>query len=291
LPDIDPARVRLLFERAGPARADFILREIATRMFERLDYIRVTPNLVLDAGCGGGADLIALRARYAGARVVGVDLGLPSGQRLRPGWLARWLGRGTPAAELIQADLGALPVAAGSLDLLWSNLALHWHPAPHAVFPEWRRALRVDGLLLFSTFGPDTLQEVRAAFAAADPAAAPTAHVAAFTDMHDYGDMLVESGFATPVMDVERLTLTYQTADALWADVRALGGNAATTRRRGLMGKAARDRLDEALAATCDADGRYRLTFEIIYGHAWKGQPRTTAAGEAIVRLERRPRG
>lgn len=297
MPDIDPVRVRRLFARAAPRQADFICREIATRLFERLDYIRITPAAILDAGAGAGADALALATRFPAAPVLALDL-VARRQDAGGGrdWLRRWLpagmlrpGRGAPLR--VAGDLGALPLAGGSLDLIWSNLALHWHAAPHTVFPEWRRALRVNGLVLFSTFGPDTLKEVREAFALADPGAAATTHVAAFTDMHDYGDMLVEAGFATPVMDAERLTLTYRSADDLWSDVRALGGNAALQRRHGLLGRAARQRLNEALALGRDADGRYALTFEIVYGHAWKGQARTTAAGEAIVRLERRPRG
>jgi len=295
VPDIDPDRVRFLFGQGAPGRADFICREIATRMFERLDYIRIAPTVILDAGCGAGDDARALGARFPAAPVLALDLAAAASTATRRGdWLRRWLrklpGTAGRAPLRLGGDLGALPVANASLEMIWSNLALHWHPAPHTVFPEWRRALRTNGLVLFSAFGPDTLKEVRDAFVLADPGAAATTHVAAFTDMHDYGDMLVEAGFATPVMDAERLTLTYGSAAALWDDVRALGGNAATARRHGLLGKQLHRRLVAALEAGRTADGRYRLSFEIVYGHAWKGQPRTTAAGEAIVRLERRPR-
>lgn len=285
MPDIDPARVRRLFLRRPAAGADFILREVAGRMAERLDYIRLDPADVLDAGCGGGADLERAAQRYPAARLVGVDVtavpAVPAGWR---GLAARWARR--PRVLRVRADFGALPFASGRFDLLWSNCALHWHPAPHLVLPEWHRVLRVGGLVLFSVFGPDTLKEVRAAFAAADPGHAPAAHVADFTDLHDYGDMLVASGFATPVMDVERLTLTYADAASLWRDVRALGGNPAAARSRGLFGRTARRRLDQALDASRDATGRYQLSFEIIYGHAWRAEPRQTARGEAIVRFE-----
>lgn len=295
MPDIDVARVRRLFDRSEARRGDFILREISSRLFERLEYIRLDARAVLDAGCGSGADAALLSGRFPDARLLAVDhaphrlgAGAIDTRAGLPRWLGRWM---RPSGALkLAADLGALPLAPASLDLIWSSLALHWHPAPHTVFPEWRRVLRTHGLLLFSAFGPDTLKEVREAFALADPGAAPTAHVAAFTDMHDYGDMLVAAGFATPVMDAERLTLTYSSAASLWDDVRALGGNAAGARRHGLLGRQARRRLDAALDARRDADGRYQLSFEIIYGHAWKGEARTTAAGETIVRLERGPR-
>jgi len=299
--DIDPQRVRRLFARPT-GNADFILREISGRMFDRLDYIKLEAQRVLDAGCGSGADLELLARRFPAAQVLGLDVvpGRLPHQRATPGlagmlqkiWsnVARQVAPRRSAAAVLAADYGALPLANGTLDLIWSNLALHWHAAPHTVLPEWRRALKVNGLVLFSAFGPDTLKEVRAAFAAADPGAPPAAHVASFTDLHDFGDMLVAAGFATPVMDAERLTLTYADAASLWADVRVLGGNASLHRRRGLMGRVARRRLDAALAASRDDSGRYRLSFEVVYGHAWNPPLRTLADGSAIIRFERNKR-
>jgi malonyl-CoA O-methyltransferase len=189
--------------------------------------------------------------------------------------------------DLLCGDFGNLPLDRNSVDLVWSNLALHWHPQPDRVFAEWRRVLRVDGLLMFSSFGPDTFKEVAAAFAAAGegPRTLP------FVDMHDFGDQLVEAGFSTPVMDVERLTVTYDTVDALLADVRAVGGNPLATRPRGLLGRAAWQRVREAFEQHRRPDGKLGLTFEIIYGHAFRPQPKTTAAGESIIRFEpRKPR-
>jgi malonyl-CoA O-methyltransferase len=150
------------------------------------------------------------------------------------------------------------------------------------VFAEWRRVLRVDGLLMFSNFGPDTFRELRAAFAAMDE----TPHTLPFVDMHDFGDQLVEAGFTTPVMDMEQITVTYDSADKLLADVRAFGGNPLATRRRGLVGRAAWQRMRDALEAGRRADGKLGLTFEVIYGHAFRPAPKTTAAGEAIVRFQ-----
>ena len=140
-------------------------------------------------------------------------------------------------------------------------------------------------VVLFSAFGPDTLREVADAFRDVDD----RSHVVAFTDMHDYGDMLVAAGFTTPVVDMERLSLTYSTAGSLWTDVRALGGDPGGGRPPGLRGRALRQRLDAALDRTRDAAGRYCLTFELIYAHAWKGEPKTTRDGDAIVRLQRKP--
>jgi malonyl-CoA O-methyltransferase len=137
---------------------------------------------------------------------------------------------------------------------------------------------------MFSNFGPDTFKELRTAFGALDD----TAHVLPFVDMHDFGDQLVEAGFSTPVMDMESITVTYDTASALLADVRALGGNPLATRRRGLVGRAAWARMLAALEAQRRPDGKLGLTFEVIYGHAFRPAPRVTAAGEAIVRFQPR---
>jgi malonyl-CoA O-methyltransferase len=168
------------------------------------------------------------------------------------------------------ADAGQLPIADGAVDLVFSNLMLHWHPMPHALFPEWKRVLRTDGLLLFSCFGPDTLKELRSACRTSLPRAQPMP----FIDMHDFGDMMLAAGFADPVMDAEVLTLTYRSARDLVSEVRALGGNPRDDRPPGLpSGRQARGLLDALAARRCD-DGRIRLTFEVAYGHAWKPAPR-----------------
>jgi malonyl-CoA O-methyltransferase len=157
---------------------------------------------------------------------------------------------------------------------------LHWHPQPHTVFPEWLRVLRVDGLLLFSCFGPDTLLELRRGCAAAGLAA----HPVPFIDMHDFGDMLVAAGFAGPVMDAETIRLTYSSSKALLQEVRALGGNPRDDRSRGLVGGHRARSLFDALDAMRDTQGRISLRFEIAYGHAWKPPPRRR--GETAVPLE-----
>jgi len=137
---------------------------------------------------------------------------------------------------------------------------------------------------MFSCFGPDTFKELRAAFAATDE----MPHALSFVDMHDFGDMLVNVGFSTPVMDMETITVTYDSAEKLMADVRAWGGNPLLTRRRALLGRGAWRRVLQALDRLRRPDGKIPLTFEVIYGHAFRPAPRTTAAGEAIIRLDLR---
>jgi malonyl-CoA O-methyltransferase len=290
---IDLARVRRLFSRpARVAPSDFLRREIAHRMHERLELVNISPRRVLDAGCGAGADLATLQKDYPAAHIIGIDAAPAMLEAARTPASAlkslnSLLHRLLPAkagVDLLCADFGVLPLGPNSVDLVWSNLALHWHPQPDRVFTEWRRVLRVDGCLMFSNFGPDTFRELRTAFAVLDE----TPHALPFVDMHDFGDQLVEAGFSTPVMDMELITVTYDNAAALLADVRALGGNPLATRARGLVGRAGWGRLLAALEAGRRADGKLGLTFEVIYGHAFRPAPRVTAAGEAIVRFEPR---
>ena len=290
--------VRALFARPQKLRdSAFLRREIASRMEERLALIKLDPQRLLDAGCGAGADLLPLQQRFASAQVLGIDAAPAMLAQARAahgashstlrGWLQQWLPNGlsakaAPPAGLICGDFAALPLAAQSVDLVWSNLALHWHPSPDRVFAEWRRVLRKDGLLMFSCFGPDTFKELRSAFDGEDDAN----RIIPFVDMHDFGDMLVEAGFATPVMDMETLTVTYRDIDKLLAEVRGLGGNPLTTRSQGLAGKARWQRIRERLAQQRGADGTIALTFEVVYGHAFRPAPRTVARGESVVRLD-----
>ncbi|RJG04957.1 methyltransferase domain-containing protein [Noviherbaspirillum cavernae] len=292
-------RVRHLFRNpARVADSDFLRREIANRMHERLALVKIDPARVLDAGCGQGADLSVLQGSFPDAQVLGIDASaaMPAAarnefasahssmNRLLSKWLPAKLGGGAHAApRLICGDFAQLPLNMHAVDLIWSNLALHWHPQPDRVFAEWRRVLAVDGLLMFSCFGPDTFKELRAAFATVDDAAV---HALPFVDMHDFGDMLINAGFSTPVMDMETITVTYESVHKLLADVRAWGGNPLATRRRGLMGRKAWAAVVHSLEQNRRSDGRIPLTFEIIYGHAFRPAPRTTAAGEAIIRLD-----
>lgn len=295
---IDLARVRNLF--ADPTRvveSSFLRREVASRMHERLSLIKIAPRLVLDAGCGEGGDLASLQKRFPQAALLGLDASvgmlrqahsnqsaaLSAMQRVVQQWLPSKIGMGkTSQATLLAGNFAQLPLSHHAADLVWSNLALHWHPQPDAVFAEWRRILRQDGLLMFSCFGPDTFKELRAAFAAVDNAP----HTLPFVDMHDFGDMLIDAGFSTPVMDMETLTVTYDSADKLIADVRAWGGNPLDTRSRGLLGSRAWQRVVDILQQERREDGTIPLTFEVIYGHAFRPASRTTSSGESIVRFD-----
>jgi len=184
--------------------------------------------------------------------------------------------------------------ALGRARLLWANMVLHGIADPPALFARWHALLAVEGLVAFSCLGPGTLAELRELYAALDwPAPTP-----GFIDMHDLGDMLVAAGFADPVLDQETLTLSWASAEALLAELRELGGNAAPDRFRGLRTPAWRRRLVAALAARAGADGRIALSFEIAYGHGFKAAPRLQGGDVAVslddmrtmVRQPRRPR-
>ncbi|HPU79296.1 methyltransferase domain-containing protein, partial [Accumulibacter sp.] len=236
---LDQRQVRRNFARAASTydQVAVLQREIGRRMLERLDYVRLEPQRVLDLGCGTGASLTALNERYPKASVIGVDLSeamlrIGQKQRSRLRWLLPFLPGQRPA--LLAADAAALPFKPQSIGLLWSNLLLHWLDDPLPGFREAHRLLEIDGLLMFSTFGPDTLKELRASFGDGYP------HTQRFTDMHDYGDMLVACGFADPVMDAEVLTMTYASFDDLLSDLRQSGSACAMrARRHGLMGRSA----------------------------------------------------
>ena len=283
---LDRAAARRASDRAarrGPFR-DPLGDEIRRRMLERLDYVKLAPRRVLDVG--GGAE--ALRARYPTARVLSVsDPRVGSGFQPPRGWSER-IGKlfASRRAATLVADIGRLPLAAGSCDLIWSNLALSQSDDPGAALREWGRVMAVDGLLMFSSLGPDTLKELRAAFS--DD---PQPHVHPFVDMHDLGDMLVAAGFADPVMDMEVVTLTYSRFGDLLADLRASGRvNSLAARRRGLTGRRIWERAQHAYANDARA-GRLSASFEIVYGHAWKPQPRVADDGRRIIKFDRAPRG
>ncbi len=287
---LNSAHVALQFSRRGDlSSAQFLYGEIARRMDERLRLVRLQPEQLLDAGCGAGQQIKLLHARYPTARYLGQDHNprllqyarQSAKQHLSGGWrqtLSQW--RGKPAqAQWLEADLAHTGLAPESLDLVWSNLALHWHAAPHDVLQEWSRILKLNGLVFFSCFGPATLQEVRAA---AHQAGLSTA-TPSFVDMHDFGDLLIEKGFADPVMDQEVLTLTYATPEKLLADVKALGGNPSLGRRPGLLGRDRYQRLLAALDAQRKTDGRLHLTIEVAYGHAWRTGTLRAAPGETRI--------
>jgi malonyl-CoA O-methyltransferase len=218
--------------------------EVGARMLERLDYVKLAPRRILDAGSGLGREAKALARRYPKAELLALDFALPMLRR-----------RFWDKRILLCGDIVQLPLADGSIDLLWSNMALHWVANPAAALREFERVLAPKGLLMFSTLGPDTLKELRAA--------AGAARVHAFADMHDVGDMLVAAGFAAPVMDMEMIEVEYRQNKDLLTDLRASGQTSARAdRARGLAGRRFEARLRAQLVP--------RATFEVVYGHAWK---------------------
>ncbi|HUL93090.1 MAG TPA: malonyl-ACP O-methyltransferase BioC [Burkholderiales bacterium] len=282
---VDALQARRAFERAARQGADkaVLQREVERRMLERLEYMRLVPRRVLDAGCGTGRGLGLLRSRYPKADLLGVDFArgaIRAALRAESfaGRVRRFL-RGAGSAYLC-ADIAHLPLRSGAVDMVWSNLTLAWCEDPLAALRELQRVLAPGGLLMFSSYGPDTLKELKAALSAASPAR----RVHFFADMHDMGDMLVACGFAAPVMDVERITLTYARVEDIARDLKASGQTcAARDRVRGLTGRGVWRRM---LAAYENErrDGRLAATFEIVYGHAWKGEQRTAGDGRQIVK-------
>jgi malonyl-CoA O-methyltransferase len=283
---LDSVQVRRAFERAAAAGGgDAVLqREVERRMFERLDYIRCRPHRVLDSGCGVGHGLKLLRRRYPEADLLGMDLapGVLGEARRESLFERAWRLVSGSGRFLLCADFARLPLRTASVDMVWSNLALAWAGDPLAALREVHRVLIAGGLLMFSSYGPDTLKELKAAFGAGSAAR----HVHSFIDMHDIGDMLVASGFAAPVMDMEVITLTYSEVPALLRDLKASGETcAARDRQRGLMGRHAWERMLASYERE-RKEGRLPATIEVIYGHAWKSEPRTTVDGRRIIEVE-----
>ncbi|GGP26185.1 malonyl-ACP O-methyltransferase BioC [Silvimonas amylolytica] len=286
----DKAAVRAAFDKAASTydAAAVLQREVVQRMAERLEFIRIKPERVLDAGSGTGFACPVLRERYPESRLIELDLA-PSMLRVardgRAGGIRALFDRRKPVQ--VCGDLEALPLASNSVDLIWSSLALQWCNEPDTAFGEMLRVLKPGGLLMFATLGPDTLRELRAAFAGVDG----HTHVNQFIDMHDLGDALVNSGFATPVMDMEHITLTYPELKPILADLKAIGAqNATRGRRDGMMGKTAWQRITAAYEAF-RRDGELPATYEVVYGHAWKPD---TAPGKKLADgsqvIEFRPR-
>ncbi len=282
---LDKRQVRRSFEKAAATydAAAALQREVCARALERLDLMKLDPKVILDAGCGTGFASKGLHARYPRATLLGIDIALSMLQASRaraPAW-KRWLG---PKREAFACgDNEKLPIHSGGMDMVWSNLAFQWAGDLVAVFGECSRVLRPGGLLMFTTLGPDTLKELRAA-TSGDAAV----HVNRFIDMHDVGDMMVNAGFADPVMDMEYLTLTYTDVTMLMRELKALGAhNVAQGRSRGLTGRGSLGAIERRYEAF-RSEGRLPATFEVIYGHAWKPSPRTGPGGRAVIEIKPR---
>ncbi len=276
--------MRTDFSRAAASydEAAVLARETGLRMAERLSYVKLAPKRVADIGCATGDGIRELQQRYTGALPLVVDFALPMlhAVRARTPLLSRMARRGP---RLVNADVQALPLASRSLDLVWSNLMLHWLDDPLPAFRELNRVLEVGGLLMFSALGPDTLKELRQAAAKVGSGNTAVPVVRSFHDMHDLGDMLVAAGFADPVMDMEMIRFSYSSLRRFLADQRHLGV------RDGLLGELPWRDWRRVFAAWERVDNAYPVSFEVVFGHAWKAEPRTAADGRAVIQFRPRP--
>lgn len=279
---LDKRAVRASFNRAAATYdgAAALQREVGDRLLERLDWMRVEPAAILEVGCGTGYCTRALARRYRKARVTALDLAEAMVTRARRG--AGWFSR----SRYLCGDAERLPLADASVDLLFSSLTLQWCNDLDAVFAEWRRVLRPQGVVLFTTFGPDTLRELRAAWAEVDGCS----HVNRFLDMHDIGDAMVRAGLGEPVMDVDRIVTEHEDVRGLMRDLKAIGAHNVTAGRPTRLTGKARLRAVEAVYESRRRDGRLPATYEVVYGHAWgvsgRGQGGATGPGEQAVSLE-----
>ncbi len=278
---VDKRQVRRSFDRAAATydSAAVLQNEVCQRVLGRLDYIKCQPATILDAGSGTGNAHAGLAQRYPQARLVALDIApaMLLQSRARVPWWKRWLAQ--PAA--VCADIERLPVAGAAVGMVWSNLALQWVNDLQQAFVEMQRVLAPGGLLMFSTFGPDTLKELRVAYQGTDR----HTHVNRFIDMHDIGDMLVHAGFADPVMDMEVFTLTYADVRELMRDLKAIGAHNVTQGRPHAL--SGRSQL-ETMARNYEAfrrEGRLPATFEVVYGHAWKPTGQKLPAGVKPVKV------
>jgi malonyl-CoA O-methyltransferase len=274
----DKKQVRQNFGRAAASyeKHDVLQQEVQSALIERLDFYTAEPNRVIDVGAGTGRGTALLKKRYPRSDVIAVDQALPMLRAAKQH--TRWL---KPFQRLC-GEATALPLADQSVDVLHSNLCFQWIDDLQALFGECARVLKPGGLLAFSTFGPDTLKELRAAWAEADQ----QPHVSRFLDMHDVGDAVLAAGLRDPVLDVHRYTLTYSEPRKLLEELQGLGAtNADQARDRGLTGKT---RYKRMLAAyeTMRVDGRIPATWEVVTAHGWgppQGQARRGAGGGEIA--------
>lgn len=270
----DKRQIRQAFDRAAATydAAAELQYEIGDRLIERMDFIRLKPRRILDLGAGTGMFSAALMKRYRAADVVALDIAPSMLQRARSrgGWLRK------PAC--VCADGERLPFADDSFDFIFSNLMLQWCSDLEATFSELRRVLAPGGLLMFTTLGPDTLMELRASWEVVDG----YTHVNQFIDLHDIGDSLVRTQWAEPVMDSERITVTYRELRRLMQDLKQIGAHNVTLGRpRGLTGRRRWQQFAEAYERYRE-DGVLPASYEVVYGHAWSPVNKRGAAGNEV---------
>ena len=261
---LDKARVRASFNRAAGTydAAAVLQKQVRKEMLSRLDLVKISPKAILDAGCGTGHGSFGLQKRFRSTQVYSLDiaLGMLQQTQLQRPFLQKILNK----QQLLCADIESLPIASNSMDLVWSNLALQWCNDLDAAFNEVARVLQPESLFVFSTFGPDTLKELRVASNNGHT------HVSRFIDMHDIGDALTRAGFSAPVLDVEHYTLTYDDVKSVMKDLKNIGAHNATVgRARGLQGKGFLQNLTQQYEQF-RVNNKLPATFEVIYGHAWR---------------------
>jgi len=274
---IDKARLRASFDRAAQTydAAAVLQAEVRERMFSRLDLIKIKPEIILDAGCGTGHASLELGKRYSKSQVISLDIASSMLKKTAAQYSAVLRLLGMVKQQAVCADIEQLPIADQSLDMIWSNLAVQWCNDLDLAFSESHRVLKSGGLFMFSTFGPDTLKELRQA----SNVDADYIHVSRFIDMHDIGDALVRAGYTAPVLDVEQFELTYDDVIDVMRDLKAIGAhNAAQGRRRGLQGRGFLQKLtnsyEQFRKGSKAEGGKLPATFEVVYAHAWKPEPK-----------------
>jgi len=265
----DKLKVRHSFDRAASSydEAAVLQREVSQRMLERLDLIKMQPETILDVGAGTGFVAQGLAGRYKQASIIELDMSV--NMLLQSRQKTPWYRRLFKEKLSVCGDAENLPFADASVDMLFSSLTIQWCNDLQKTFNEFMRVIKPGGLLMFTTFGPDTLKELRQSWSEVDQ----SAHVSHFLDMHDVGDMLLQARMAEPVMDVEQFTLTYESVSSLVNDLRAIGAtNAMQQRAQGMTSKSGYQTMLKAYEAWRDTDNKLPASYEVIYGHAWKGQ-------------------
>lgn len=285
-PDTQPFNLdKLWVKRSFNGAADtydqnaVLQKEVGSRMLERFDLLKISPRRILDVGCGTGSLSRALLRRFPNANIVNIDIALNMLFTARQS--VPWWQKIRPKQSWLCADAVQIPLRSGSADIIVSNLTLQWCDDLESTLREFRRVLAPEGLLMFTSVGPDTLKELRASWREVDD----YNHVNAFLDMHDVGDALIRAGFGTPVMDQEYITLTFPTVVQMMRELKAIGAHNVTAgRRRGLLGRQQLENLTHAYERY-RSNGVLPCTYEIVYGHAWAPSTKSTHEGESHVPL------
>ncbi|MBE0440082.1 MAG: malonyl-ACP O-methyltransferase BioC [Gammaproteobacteria bacterium] len=280
---------QLVADSFGRAAAHYddvaiLQRQTGDELLDRLDLVKIKPQRIVDLGVGTGRNLSLLAQRYPNAQLIAVDIATEMLKHARQAHrqqqgLKRWLPS-TKKPLYLAGDAEQLPLADNSVDLIFANLALQWCD-PRISFAEIQRVLTPDGLVMFTTLGPDTLHELRKSWAKVDN----YPHVNMFYDMHDVGEAMTEARLTGMVLDTDRFILTYNDAMSLMKDLKLLGAhNINRDRRRGLTGK-------QALAKVISAYEHFRqnnllpATYEVVFGHAWGSIPAQQTSEDGSVKI------